>query len=74
MNDIDKIWESLAKPKEYEKSKIFDFFDFEFASLPHYVLQRKEFDVAVTNLKQRYNLKSLINFQIFGFKTLKVLI
>lgn len=35
--DIDNIWSKIYKPEQYRDKKAQDFFDFEFAMLPHKV-------------------------------------
>jgi len=52
--DVDKIWRSLTKPEEFLKSEATDFFDIEFETLPHYVLQRQEFDQEIEHLRKRF--------------------
>ena len=42
LQDIDKIWNSIIKTPQFTESKVSDFFDFQFASLPHKQLQEKE--------------------------------
>lgn len=49
-----KIWQSLAKPPGLEESNITDYFDFEFAGLPHKKFQPKEFEQAVDQLGMRF--------------------
>ncbi|KAH8145317.1 uncharacterized protein LAJ45_10597 [Morchella importuna] len=43
MADLNKIWSSLSKPAGMEESEITDFFDFQFAALPHKILQPEKF-------------------------------
>ncbi|KDN35946.1 root hair defective 3 GTP-binding protein [Tilletiaria anomala UBC 951] len=52
--DLGRIWESLAKPEGMESSNITEFFDFSFTTLPHKLLQPKEFDDQVLALRQRF--------------------
>lgn len=54
MADLTKIWHSLSKPQGLELSKITDFFDFMFTTLPHKILQPAEFDKAVDVLRNRF--------------------
>ncbi|KAI5306297.1 Dynamin-like GTPase that mediates homotypic ER fusion [Ascosphaera pollenicola] len=54
IQDMTKIWQSLAKPPGLEGSNITDYFDFEFAGLPHKKFQPKEFDQAVDQLGMRF--------------------
>lgn len=42
LQDIDKIWNSIIKTPQFTESKVSDFFDFQFTSLPHKQLQEKE--------------------------------
>ncbi|KAI5289438.1 Dynamin-like GTPase that mediates homotypic ER fusion [Ascosphaera aggregata] len=54
IQDMTKIWQSLAKPPGLEESNITDYFDFEFAGLPHKKFQPKEFEQAVDKLGMRF--------------------
>jgi hypothetical protein len=49
---LHKIWERISKPEQFAESKLEDLFLLRFCSLPHYVLQRNEFDKAVNELRQ----------------------
>lgn len=49
--DLELIWDSLSKPDGLETSKIKDFFDFSFTTLPHKLLQPAEFDNQVAALR-----------------------
>ena len=48
------IWASLSKPKGLEKSKIEDYFDFAFSTLPHKILQPEKFITEVEKLGTRF--------------------
>lgn len=50
--DLNRIWDTLSKPEGLESSKISDFFDFSFATLPHKLLQPAEFDRQVDDLRE----------------------
>jgi hypothetical protein len=52
--DIVKVWETIGKPPQYEKSTIFEFFDLEFVSLPHYKFQKEKWLSDVKELRQRF--------------------
>lgn len=52
--DIDKIWSQLMKPDEFKDSLVTDFFDFDFITFPHYVLQRDNFDKKLDSLRERF--------------------
>lgn len=53
-SDLGKVWDLLQKPPRYATSKINDFFDFEFVSLPHFKLQKTEWFAAVKDLRSRF--------------------
>ena len=48
------IWASLQKPQGFEDSKFTDFFDFDFAALPHLLLDPEGFTREVDALRQRF--------------------
>lgn len=52
--DMEKIWNSISKSEEWAKSKVTDFFDFKFVSLPHKVHKSKAFKEQVEQLKHRF--------------------
>lgn len=52
--DLDRIWSSLQKPPGLENSQISDFFDFEFAALPHKILQAEKFEAETKILRKRF--------------------
>ena len=52
--DLSRIWSSLTKPAGLEDSKIHDFFDFEFAALPHKILQAEAFVESTKKLRKRF--------------------
>lgn len=52
--DLDRIWSSLQKPPGLENSQISDFFDFEFAALPHKILQAEKFEAETRTLRKRF--------------------
>ncbi|QDS76729.1 Protein sey1 [Venturia effusa] len=54
MADLERIWDSLSKPKGLEKSKIQDYFDFAFTALPHKLLQPDKFESEVEKLSGRF--------------------
>lgn len=58
MADLVRIWDSLSKPQGLEQSTIDMFFDFTFVTLPHKLLQPKEFDTQVDELRKRFADKS----------------
>lgn len=54
IGDLSNIWASLSKPAGLEKSRIGDYFDFAFATLPHKILQPNEFVAEVKKLGDRF--------------------
>lgn len=53
-NDLERIWFSISKPIGYESSKIEDFFDLQFTSLPHKILLPENFEEGLKVLKDRF--------------------
>lgn len=53
-SDLQRIWASLTKPVALADVELGDFFDVMFATLPHKVLQAKEFDAGVVELQRRF--------------------
>jgi len=54
VQDLSRIWSGLNKPPGLEKSKIEDYFDFAFATLPHKILQPERFVSEVAKLGTRF--------------------
>ena len=54
MQDLQRIWGSLSKPEGLENSAIEDYFDFEFAGLPHKNFQPEKFSAEVKSLSTRF--------------------
>ena len=52
--DLSRIWSGLSKPPGMEKSRIEDYFDFAFATLPHKILQPERFVSEVAKLGTRF--------------------
>lgn len=52
--DLNRIWDSLTKPAGLESSQIADFFDFEFTTLPHKLLQPEQFLEQTKELRKRF--------------------
>ncbi|TGZ84926.1 root hair defective 3 GTP-binding protein [Ascodesmis nigricans] len=52
--DLNRIWDSLTKPPGLEGSKIDDFFDFQFTTLPHKLLQPDKFITEAHQLRKRF--------------------
>lgn len=52
--DLQRIWASLTKPEALQDAELGDFFDLMFTTLPHKVLQAKEFDAGVQDLQRRF--------------------
>eukprot|EP01137_Pigoraptor_chileana_P037477 Opistho-2@34612 len=57
-NDMDTIWQDLSKPDRFVNSRIADFFDLDFVSLPHKELQTDKFFSSVASFKDRFINKS----------------
>ena len=54
LESLENIWTGLNKPASLKDSKIKDFFDIEFAALPHKLLQPEKFEQDVEVLRQRF--------------------
>ncbi|CAK7241973.1 MAG: Dynamin-like GTPase that mediates homotypic ER fusion [Sporothrix thermara] len=54
VQDLTKIWSSIAKPAGLENAGIDDYFDFAFAALPHKILQPDKFVAEVDTLGRRF--------------------
>ncbi|KAI8823432.1 RHD3/Sey1 [Fimicolochytrium jonesii] len=54
MKDLERIWAGLIKPAGKEDSLISDFFDFNFAGLPHKIFAGEKFEVEAKTLKSRF--------------------
>ncbi|POS87150.1 root hair defective 3 GTP-binding protein [Erysiphe pulchra] len=54
IGDLSNIWASLSKPAGLENSRIEDYFDFAFSTLPHKILQPNEFLAEVKKLGNRF--------------------
>ena len=55
---LQKIWSELSMPEGFENSSMNDFFDFDYAALPHKLLQAEKFDEEAALLKGRYDHQS----------------
>jgi len=53
-DDISKVWGTIEKPAQYQNSTIFEFFDLEFVSLPHYKFQKDKWLAEVKELRLRF--------------------
>ncbi|KAG0213478.1 Dynamin-like GTPase that mediates homotypic ER fusion [Mortierella sp. GBA30] len=62
MADLEKIWQGLSKPEGLENCRISDYFEFQFTDLPHKLLQPKDFDVGIDQLRLRFTDTSNRNY------------
>jgi len=53
-SDIDNIWNGISKPKDLEDSYFSDFFDIQFAALPHKILMPDQFEAQSEKLRERF--------------------
>lgn len=51
--DVAKMWDSISKPPQYVGSKISDFFEIQYAALPHYEEKYDDFVADTTVLRRR---------------------
>jgi len=54
LSDLDRLWSGITKPEQYKDSQVTDFFDIDFAWLPHKVLVPDEFIKVVGALRERF--------------------
>ncbi|KAJ2720372.1 Dynamin-like GTPase that mediates homotypic ER fusion [Coemansia sp. Benny D115] len=52
--DLERIWEGLSKPEGLADARLGDYFDMRFTSLPHYSLQRDQFEDAALQLRRQF--------------------
>lgn len=53
--DLNRVWQGLAKPPGFENTTITDYFDLAFDALPHKLLQPDKFSSEVDRLRTRFN-------------------
>ena len=51
---ITEIWGSLQKPEGFENSTLYDFFDLDYAAIPHMILDKAGFDRECNALRERF--------------------
>lgn len=52
--DVAKMWDSISKPPQYVGSKIEDFFEIQYAALPHYEEKYDDFVADSIVLRRRW--------------------
>ncbi|GAA5963085.1 hypothetical protein JCM3765_001764 [Sporobolomyces pararoseus] len=52
--DLNRLWDSLSKPPGLETCQISQFFDLEFVTLPHKLLQPEKFEQEVLELRNKF--------------------
>ncbi|ODQ50180.1 root hair defective 3 GTP-binding protein [Saitoella complicata NRRL Y-17804] len=52
--DLQRLWASISKPEGLEESKIEDYFNMEFTTLPHKILMPEKFDEEAAQLRERF--------------------
>ncbi|KAJ3033374.1 Dynamin-like GTPase that mediates homotypic ER fusion [Rhizophlyctis rosea] len=62
IKDLERIWAGLVKPAGKEDSLISDYFDFDFAALPHKVYAQTQFNEKTDALRKRFVNKSDTKF------------
>ncbi|TCD65089.1 Protein sey1 [Steccherinum ochraceum] len=60
--DIQRIWDSIAKPSDLHDAQLSDYFDLDFATLPHKLLVPEKFEAEVLNLRGRFVDKARSDF------------
>ncbi|MEW5304073.1 MAG: hypothetical protein WDW36_006707 [Sanguina aurantia] len=53
-SDLDKMWESIAKPPQYTDSKLRDFFNVQYAGLSHFEEKYEDFLADTVMLRRRF--------------------
>lgn len=53
--DLNQIWSEIYKPEQYQASKPSDFFQFEFAMMPHKIFEPDAFTQKALELKGRFD-------------------
>ncbi|KAF5828747.1 root hair defective 3 GTP-binding protein-domain-containing protein [Dunaliella salina] len=66
-DDLNKMWDAIAKPPQYEKSKIRDFFDVQYAAMSHYEERHDDFVADATVLRRRFLPDEIASDQLSGF-------
>ena len=56
--DLNQIWSEIYKPDRYADSSPADFFQFEFAMMPHKIFQPDDFVTKASELKGRFSVSS----------------
>ena len=55
--DLVKMWDSISKPAQYVDSKLTDFFDVQYAGLPHFEEKFEDFIADTVVLRRRFTLE-----------------
>lgn len=58
-SNVRKIWGEIYKSEEFKDSSPHDFFDFEFHMMPHKIYQKKEFEEAGADLRNKFDVNNL---------------
>lgn len=56
MDDLQKVWASLAKPHGYEESQVTQFFEVDFVALPSFESSEQEFKQEAHVLRQQFEM------------------
>ncbi|KAJ2237338.1 Dynamin-like GTPase that mediates homotypic ER fusion [Coemansia sp. RSA 485] len=57
-SDLERIWDSLNKPEELKEARLGDYFDMQFESLPHLLLQPDNFERLALKLRNQFTDKA----------------
>eukprot|EP00198_Chlamydomonas_reinhardtii_P001037 XP_001690372.1 predicted protein [Chlamydomonas reinhardtii] len=52
--DLDRMWDSIAKPAAYSGSKMTDFFEVQYAALSHFEERYEDFQADAVHLRRRF--------------------
>ncbi|THH22141.1 hypothetical protein EUX98_g8236 [Antrodiella citrinella] len=56
--DMQRLWDSISKPPELQDRQLSDYFDLDFATLPHKILVPEKFEAEIQQLRKRFSDKS----------------
>eukprot|EP01105_Mastigella_eilhardi_P007232 TRINITY_DN18739_c0_g1_i1.p1 TRINITY_DN18739_c0_g1~~TRINITY_DN18739_c0_g1_i1.p1 ORF type:complete len:873 (-),score=304.54 TRINITY_DN18739_c0_g1_i1:71-2659(-) len=54
MRDLEELWTHITKPEQFADAKLTQFFEFQFTSLPHMLLEKDDFLQEVGLLRDRF--------------------
>lgn len=70
--DLESLWSKLSLPPTIQNTSFDNYFNFDFFRLPHFMLQRNEFDKEIKNLSDRFFNPKASNY-LFGRSSSKLI-